>query len=133
MKLKSLIPGLFITILFGCQKSDDIRLISALNGSYSGTFFRFNDDYNNSAKLTLSFSDSTFSGTSESFHFPAICYGTYKRMGNKLVFTNLCVWTAEFDWSLILNGEWEFYLNKNQFRLWKEMGNTRDEYILTKN
>ena len=57
-----------------------------------------------------SFSSNTYSGVSDKPRYPAFCDGTYNIEKQKIIFVNACVWTADFDWSLILSGEYNFTL-----------------------
>jgi hypothetical protein len=68
--------------------------------------------------------------------YPALCHGTYSIKGDTIDFVNECAWTAEFDWSLILAGDYvikesgktlEFF-RMNGFDNWS----TIDRYKLTR-
>lgn len=50
----------------------------------------------------MTFSSTTWSGSSDIVKYPALCKGTYSLDGDTIIFVNECPWTAEFDWSLIL-------------------------------
>lgn len=81
------------------------------------------------AKVELSFDNGTYQGYSERYKFPALCRGTYTVSGSKITFANDCPWTAEFDWTLILSGEWDFKLTGNILILTSSGG---DKYTLTR-
>lgn len=121
-------------LLFGCKKSNEPQQVLNLKGDYSGTFSRINHEtgWNCITGVTLSFTDSTFSGTNEQHYFPAICEGNFEIEEYKIIFQNTCVWPAHFDWSLILSREWNYEFNENQLKIWKERGNIEDEYLLKK-
>jgi len=62
-------------------------------------------------------------------NFPAVCSGTYAMSGDKITFTNECMWTADFDWSLVLNGEWNYTFRGETITFTHSNG---DRYVLTK-
>jgi hypothetical protein len=70
----------------------------------------------------------TFNGQSVVAKFPALCNGTYLIAGYTITFEDKCVWTAEFDWTLVLSGAWNYNLNGNILTLVKSNG---DKYTLT--
>ncbi|MEJ2004157.1 MAG: hypothetical protein P8X57_04150, partial [Cyclobacteriaceae bacterium] len=43
-------------------------------------------------------------------NYPAICNGTFERDDKRISFENNCAFTADFDWSFILNGTYEIDL-----------------------
>ena len=61
--------------------------------------------------------------------FPAICNGNYLISSNTIEFENVCVWTAEFDWTLILGENWNYTKENNILIMTKSNG---DKYTLTK-
>lgn len=99
------------TSLIGCKKEED-NLTKFQNGVYVGTFQReFVWAATDTAKITMTFSSGTWSGSSNKVKYPALCNGTYSIVGDTIIFENECAWSAEFDWSLILSGK---YLLKTQ-------------------
>ncbi len=118
-----ILVGLLFIIL-SCN-TDDENSQPEINGEYVGVFER---DGNNS-NVELTFNNGNWTGESEIVKFPALCNGTYSSSGNVITFENACFWTAEFDWTLILSGEWNYRLNGNSLILTKTNG---DKYTLTK-
>ena len=116
---------IFFSILIGLAACNDENSPTNINGEYVGTFER----NGNTAEVELTFLNGGFSGESEINKYPAICNGTYTTSGNRITFVNGCAWTAEFDWTLILGGEWEFSVNTDVLTLNHSNG---DKYILTK-
>lgn len=112
-------------LLIGLASCNDEDSPSNINGEYVGVFER----NGNSSAVELTFTNGIFSGESEIVKFPALCNGTYTISRNTITFTNACAWTAEFDWTLILGGEWDFKLNNDVLTLTKSNG---DKYILNK-
>lgn len=124
MKGKILILFSFLVVLISCnKKNDNIEL--NINGNYVGTFER----NGNNSEVNLTFNNGTFIGQSKLEKFPALCRGTYTSSGNKITFTNNCAWTAEFDWTLILSGDWNVNLTTKTLSMTKLNG---DKCILTR-
>ena len=123
-KMKINILNLLVGILtiFGCDNDDVHRDI---DGQYIGTFQRGR----NTSNVELTFTDTNFSGESETVKFPAICNGNYSISERTIKFENQCPWTAEFDWSLILTGTWNFSFANNTLILTNSIG---DLYTLIK-
>ncbi|MEZ5196927.1 MAG: hypothetical protein R2764_11125 [Bacteroidales bacterium] len=121
-------------ILCSCKESDEVQPSFDLTGNYSGTFSRTNVEtgWNCVSDVSLSLSDSTFSGSSEQHYFPAMCAGNIEIGKSTIIFQNTCVWPAHFDWSLILSEDWNWEGNENQLRIWKDRGNIKDEYLICK-
>ena len=96
-----------LLILSSC--SEDGQLEQKFEeGTFTGTFQRdlvFGDS--EFANITLTFDGNRWSGTGDYPKYPALCRGTYSINGNKITFQNECAWTAEFDWTLILSGEYK--------------------------
>lgn len=64
-------------------------------------------------QVVLHFGDGTFEGYSTNPNYPAICKGTYSQTGSKITFKNTCAFTADFDWTLILDGEYSYERDGN--------------------
>tara|TARA_R110002124_G_scaffold214111_3_gene380152 strand:- start:66 stop:443 length:378 start_codon:yes stop_codon:yes gene_type:complete len=124
MKPKVLILIGLIFVILSCN-NDDENPQTEINGEYVGIFERGG----NNSSVELTFNNGNWSGESEIVKFPALCNGTYSNSGNVITFENACPWTAEFDWTLILGGEWNYSLNGNSLILTKTNG---DKYTLTK-
>lgn len=112
-KLLIIIPVILFTI--ACNKSKENNTETengSLSGRYIGIFYRTGGD---TANVALMFEANRFSGSSDKTKYPAICNGTFSLDKNGGGFTfhvdNDCVWTADFDWSLILDGDYELNFN----------------------
>ncbi|MEP0987356.1 hypothetical protein [Ekhidna sp.] len=129
MRVKLLL--LLITIVF-INSCDDERLTLAdLDGTYEGNFIRSSPYAKYApAQVTLTFAKGQFQGASEKTKYPAICNGTYEVEGDKVEFINTCIWTAEFDWSLILSGEFYIEFEANTLTLQRKNGDITDLYQL---
>jgi hypothetical protein len=105
--VKKLILYLGITwLLSGCSK-DNYQAVNIKDGTYIGTFQREPVwSSSKTANITMTFSFNQWCGSSDIVKYPALCLGSYSIVGDTIVFENECVWTAEFDWSLILSGKY---------------------------
>lgn len=111
-----------------CRKSKLTGAIPA--GTYSGTFQRTGGPV---ANVVISFSASGWTGRSDAEHYPALCEGRYTTNGNNASFECTCFWTANFDWSLILHGEYTFSVNGSRLEISKVYNNgVTDSYQLTR-
>ena len=135
--MKKLLIGIwiiFITIL-SCEKSQDEKVPE---GVYIGTFQRqLAFGGGDKSNVTISFSSNTWTGSSDIVKYPALCHGTFSVSKQKITFNNECAWTAEFDWSLILGGEYDFVSDGQQLKIIRDYSGPAtdawtDIYILTK-
>jgi hypothetical protein len=106
-----------------CEKTKN-PTNSIPDGTYFGTFQRFDDEnIGQTANVSISLLSGKWFGESDLEKYPALCRGTYKVDGNKLIFINECAWTAEFDWSLILSGEYSFVFEGDSLTFSKVIAN----------
>lgn len=87
-----------------CKKNNSNKIPS---GTYKGTFLRIDPLKRAPAPVTLTFNGSEYSGQSAVQYYPAVCNGHFSVRGNTANFHNACVWTANFDGTFILDGEYE--------------------------
>jgi hypothetical protein len=129
MRTLLLIVFLSSIILTSCEKNKEPTYLDI--GNYSGTFQRelvWGDS--DTANIIMTFSSNTWSGSSDKTKYPALCNGTYRIEGDTIVFENLCVWTAEFDASLILSGKYKLIRNGNNIEINKDYRSaTSDTYV----
>lgn len=118
------------TLLSACKKENDETAPQIPAGVYAGTFSRTGME---TVNVKIEFEANTYEGQSDTGKYPAICHGTYQLSDNRVIFTDLCTWTADFDWSLILNGTYNITLQDGaQVRIWRTNGAVTDEYLLQK-
>jgi len=116
------------------QKKDNE--ISALNGKYSGTFYYsnlngiFSPQGLYSSPVTVTFSGNNYASTSNSNQMPAGGSGRYKISGQQAEFKDTNNWTADFDWGLILNGDYSYQIKSDSLILNKTNSSTTYEYWL---
>src|SRR6476469_641371 len=106
MKSTLLIAAVFF--FASCSKEwedNNIVICGRFNDStvYKGKFERSSIAGVQSAAVELKFKDNTFVGTSAMPMFPAIGSGTFTTSASSVNFKNQNIWTANFDWTLILD------------------------------
>ena len=118
------------TLLSACKKENEENDARIPNGVYAGTFSRTGMA---TVHVNIEFEANTFEGQSDTDKYPAICHGTYNISDNRVIFTDLCTWTADFDWSLILNGTYDISFREDGvIRIRRTTGTLTDEYLLQK-
>ncbi|HYF66529.1 MAG TPA: hypothetical protein VD884_00270 [Ohtaekwangia sp.] len=129
----NLITFFLVVTMMSCDNSDTMKVVS-LHGTYEGVFFRTtNGSRDQTSYVTVTFDENKFEGSGSIVKYPAICNGTYTLAGNEVEFVNLCVWTADFDWSFILSGKFTITKNGNEIILTRQINNdVRDTYKLTR-
>lgn len=124
--MKNLFFYLFIAAFsFASCSDDDDKSSQNIDGNYIGTFER----NGTIANVEITLNNGNFVGNSQTEKFPAICKGTFDENSNEIVFLNDCLYTADFDWTLILNENWTYTFSNNVLTLNKSNG---DQYILQK-
>lgn len=115
-----------------CKKNDNTQVLK-LNGTYAGTFQRKVSGTGVVSNVSLSFNEAAWNGQSSIVKYPALNYGSFIINGSKINFKNESAWTAEFDWSLILNGDYDIAVSGNKITISKSYATgMMDVYTLTK-
>ncbi len=127
---KFLLPVLILIWLSACERQED-GYFEISGGTYTGTFQReMVWSESDTANITLVFSANKWSGTGDHEKYPALCHGTYSVNGDTIDFTNECVWTADFDWSLILHGKYRIIMQGDGIEFYKDYRSaTSDTYV----
>ncbi len=101
---------LFVSLLVGCEVND--TNYSFEEGNYSGTFIIVESDGQTlTGNVNFSFINNQYSVIPETRYLPPVGAGKYKINLNVINITDTVPHTAEFDWTLILNGNFEFSYN----------------------
>ena len=104
-----------LTILFlisslcwlgSCTRTNET--LHTLSGTYAGTFDRYQWKDGGAATVHISFTESGFSGGSDSSGFPLICAGTYNISVDSILFVNSCDYAPGTNMTLVLNGKYTF-------------------------
>jgi len=128
---RSIIIILALLFTLSSCKSDHTDSFQISDNLYFGTFQRAPVwSTGDIAQISITFSSGTWTGISNKTHYPALCHGTYKIVNQKIIFTNDCVWTADFDWSFILSGEYDLKIVGHQIEFSKDYrGSSTDTYV----
>lgn len=112
---------LLMVLLAGCLTEEkDFPLPES---QYEGTFMRLAPGSEGPEKsVSLTLINGRYTGISDSLRYPAICEGTYSIEGRRITFTNECAWTADFDWTLILQGTYLIEEKPNETVFIQEIG-----------
>ncbi len=132
MKIKSLttLPLIFLLLLFSCKKNNS----NIDEGDYTGTFTVKYDSETKTGSTKLELKDGKYHCTSDSGKIPAGGSGTYSIDKGIITFIDKNFWTADFDWNLILNGEYKYSFNGKKLKIWAKKNNVGHyEYNLEKN
>lgn len=84
-------------------------------GTFTGMFSRSSPLVRyQPADVVLTFEGNRFRGSSSISRYPVICEGTFEVDYGKIRFADACFWTADFDWTYILNGEFDFSITRGE-------------------
>ena len=118
--ISKLLTCLACFVCAGCSKetSNQNRY---LEGSYSGKFIvnYKNQDQTFTGDVTVRFKADSFFCTANKNRFPAGGSGTYKIVGDQIIFKDKNIWTADFDWALILNYDYTYSFDGKDLTLSK--------------
>jgi hypothetical protein len=131
--MKRILCTIFLVSVLALAGCDKEWFGKSIEGRYAGTFTRTGTGNTPTANVTLEFSNGKFSGASDMTTYPAICNGEYSTSGKWLNITNQCVFTANFDWTLIFNNEYQYELNGDNLRITRVYNTGQmDVYMLTR-
>ena len=110
--------SIFIVLTIGiisCKKDNNDNF----SGTYVGTFtVTYIDSSTFTGSTTVNIlNNRQYNCSGNTNHIPAGGSGTYSKGDNKIVFEDINLWTADFDWNLILNGEYDYLFDGNNLRL----------------
>lgn len=115
MKTKFLIATIFsIAILLSSCDKDDLNI---KEGTYKGTFTVTYSSETQSGQTTLELKNGKFSCSGNSNRIPAGGSGTFSSGNNKITFNDENVWTADFDWNLILSGNYDYTFDGKKLKI----------------
>jgi hypothetical protein len=88
------------------------------SSDYVGTFsIRSEDGTTQSGQVTFRFRTNTYSCIPEKVYLPPSGAGSYRLGDHSLTLTDTAMHTAQFDWSLILNGDFTYSNDGNKITL----------------
>jgi hypothetical protein len=106
MKNKILIPIILsiVTLILGCKKDN----LNIKDGTYKGTFTVTYSSGTQTGQTTLELKKGKFTCSGNSNRIPAGGSGTFSSDKGKITFNDENAWTADFDWNLILSGNYDY-------------------------
>jgi hypothetical protein len=117
----SIMIFLVVIGISGCENDNSPIILE--NGTYEGTFtLGYADGQTFSNPVTISFDGNNYSSSAGPNRYPAGGNGTFELSGDLVEFSDVNIWTADFDWGLILSGTYaitetntyiEFLKNQN--------------------
>ncbi len=115
MKSKILILMTSI-LLLSCDRDEERTLTQIPKGDYTGLFtVEYNNGDTFSNTVTVRFlDDNVYSSSGNTDYYPAGGSGTFEINNSTIKFNDVNFWTANFDWNLILNSEYDYSLNGNE-------------------
>ncbi|MBS1748425.1 MAG: hypothetical protein JST63_00815 [Bacteroidetes bacterium] len=123
-------------MVLSCSKTNESEPVQhSLNGNYTGTFKRFNINEDKTANVTIKIEEGQWTGNSNIQYYPAISSGVASvGYDNEVIkFVNKTPWTANFDWSYILDGSYLLHRNNDSLIFTRSYGNGAvDVYRLAK-
>lgn len=138
MKALIIITVLATIITRGCNNKDtDQQNLLLVDGVYSGTFTLTTPIGISSGDVTIEINGNRFAASGNSNRIPAGGSGTWSLDPDNhiIVFQDENFWTADFDWSLILSGNFIYTFDGNNLVLNRSVGDgsTTQKYELKKN
>ncbi|MBN4051265.1 hypothetical protein JYU16_00465 [bacterium AH-315-M05] len=114
------------TLITSCKKDNG----PIKTGTYNGNFIVEYISGTKTGETTVTLKKTKYSCDSGTDRIPAGGSGTYSMDNNKIIFTDENLWTANFDWGLILNGEYDYAYDGTNLTIWKDTQAGRYEYGL---
>ncbi len=126
---------LLVIFVTSCRKTCGLEHM--IQGTYTGTFVRWQGKDGAVSHVKLTLSGSGFNGSSDSVYYPAICNGTFYISSNpdSIHFVNQCAFPADFDWTFILNGSYKLVQTGDSLYIRRVIGDIvyeEDVYSLRK-
>ena len=123
-------------LLLSCANEKETVTKPLSDGIFSGTFtvkyFGNSSWEDGSGAVTIKLENGRFYSTANPNGIPAGGSGTFSINGDKITFNDENGWLANFDWNLILNGEYDFVFDGKRLRIWRETDFGLYVYILEK-
>ena len=88
-------------------------------GTYIGTFtVTYIDSSTFTGSTTVNIlNNGQYNCSGNANYIPAGGSGTFSKSDNKIIFEDINLWTANFDWNLVLNGEYDYLFDGNNLKL----------------
>lgn len=119
-------------ILVGCGKSKAKINKGTYHGTFTATYFADTIPYPRvQGSASVIFEKKTYNSLGTTAYNPAGGSGSYSIADDIISFEDENIWTANFDWGLILNGEYNYTKLDDKLILVRESTIARYEYSLT--
>lgn len=108
--MRKIITMLIISLSFSAC-TDKVSPVAKLSGTFDGTFFYrpASDLQVQSGSAKISFSENRYVSARNATYIPAGGSGTLEILMDDLIsFKDENIWTANFDWGLVLNGNFKY-------------------------
>lgn len=130
VKLLFVIIFSIVTLLLACEEEK----LNLADGTYKGTFTVTYSSGTQTGQTTLEIKNGVFTCTGNSSRIPAGGSGAFSVNKRTIAFSDKNFWTADFDWNLILNGDYNYTFNGSKLKLTKSSngGTGYYEYDLEK-
>ncbi len=130
LKLAQLPLIIIISILLFFNKKNRAKIE---DGIYTGTFKVLYPTGTHIGKTTLELRNSNYTCDGNSNRIPAGGSGTYEIEADSITFHDENIWTADFDWNLILKGTYNYSFNGKNLKIYIKKNNGGNyEYDLVK-
>lgn len=118
MKPIQLIASVFsvAVLIAGCNKDE----LNIMDGTYTGTFTVRYSSGTQTGPTTLNLQDGKFSCQGNPNRIPAGGSGTFFADSKTITFQDENVWTADFDWNLILSGQYNYTFNGKKLKIFAD-------------
>ncbi len=130
--MRHILPALLLLAVAATSCTKTGAGIQIPDGTYAGTFQRQYAGGGQISTVSLVFSGGQWTGQSQYVQYPGLCNGSFNSIGiDSVHFTNACVWPADFDWSLILSGNYKVSLSGSRLEITRDYsGGYKDIYEL---
>ena len=118
------------SLLSGCQPDN----VTVVDGTYTGKFTVSNATGIQTGSVTLVLKDGNYTSTGSANRIPAGGSGTFSIDKGNLTFNDRNFWTADFDWNLILSGQYSYTFDGARLVIFsRKNGVGQYKYILERN
>ncbi len=120
MRLKKYIL-IFISFFFiSCEDDNETQLLQL--GTYEGTYtvifnYGTSESHTNYSETQLILGEGYYKITENTYITPPYSLGKYELSSTNIIFQDTIIHTAEFDWSLIIHGEYQYEFEGNKLTM----------------
>ncbi len=133
--MKRLLILLLSGFLFTSCEKESVETLQIKDGTYTGTFTKVNNDplafaLNVTAPTSVTINGDNYTSTGNPNRIPAGGSGKFTVNSSTINFSDKNIWTADFDWNLILSGEYKTEIKGDSLFLSKKSGYNLYSYRL---